>query len=56
MKMVKPTGTYTLGRENLPNEFGLDYMPSRINWVVQSSGVDYISEHDKLRYLVKEDK
>jgi hypothetical protein len=22
--------------------FGTDYLPSRINWVVQSSGVDYL--------------
>ncbi|KAJ7634194.1 hypothetical protein DFH06DRAFT_1303174 [Mycena polygramma] len=26
----------------LPSDFGSDYMPSRINWVVQSSGVDYL--------------
>ncbi|KAF8631471.1 hypothetical protein AX15_002384 [Amanita polypyramis BW_CC] len=34
--------TYALSKEYLPNEFGSDYMPSRINWVVQSSGVDYL--------------
>ncbi|KAF7370769.1 POLAc domain-containing protein [Mycena sanguinolenta] len=28
--------------EYLPSDFGSDYMPSRINWVVQSSGVDYL--------------
>ncbi|KAF8347323.1 DNA polymerase family A-domain-containing protein [Amanita rubescens] len=61
--------TYALSKEYLPNEFGSDYMPSRINWVVQSSGVDYlhmliqyhiqarylIPVHDELRYLVKEE-
>ena len=34
--------TYGLSKEYLPAEFGADYMPSRINWVVQSSGVDYL--------------
>ncbi|KIL59116.1 hypothetical protein M378DRAFT_188045 [Amanita muscaria Koide BX008] len=34
--------TYALSREYLPSQFGSDYMPSRINWVVQSSGVDYL--------------
>ncbi|KAJ7180477.1 DNA polymerase family A-domain-containing protein [Mycena filopes] len=34
--------TYALSKEYLPSDFGLDYMPSRINWVVQSSGVDYL--------------
>ncbi|GLB35454.1 putative DNA polymerase A domain [Lyophyllum shimeji] len=34
--------TYALSKEYLPAEFGADYMPSRINWVVQSSGVDYL--------------
>ncbi|KZT69109.1 hypothetical protein DAEQUDRAFT_811569 [Daedalea quercina L-15889] len=34
--------TYALSKEYLPAKFGDDYMPSRINWVVQSSGVDYL--------------
>ncbi|KAF9560188.1 gamma DNA-directed DNA polymerase [Agrocybe pediades] len=34
--------TYGLTKEYLPAGFGSDYMPSRINWVVQSSGVDYL--------------
>jgi DNA polymerase gamma 1 len=34
--------TYALSKEYLPSDFGSDYMPSRINWVVQSSGVDYL--------------
>ena len=34
--------TYASSKEHLPNEFGSDYMPSRINWAVQSSGVDYL--------------
>lgn len=34
--------TYALSKEYLPAEFGSDYMPSRVNWVVQSSGVDYL--------------
>ncbi|KAI0078596.1 gamma DNA-directed DNA polymerase [Panus rudis PR-1116 ss-1] len=34
--------TYALSKEYLPAEFGSDYMTSRINWVVQSSGVDYL--------------
>ncbi|KAG5640753.1 hypothetical protein DXG03_007311 [Asterophora parasitica] len=56
--------TYALSKEYLPTEFGSDYMPSRINWVVQSSGVDYlhllivsmdhlIAKYDiKARYLI----
>lgn len=34
--------TYALSKYHLPEGFGTDYMPSRINWVVQSSGVDYL--------------
>ncbi|KAH9926851.1 gamma DNA-directed DNA polymerase [Amylocystis lapponica] len=34
--------TSALSKEYLPAAFGADYMPSRINWVVQSSGVDYL--------------
>ncbi|KIY62530.1 hypothetical protein CYLTODRAFT_458906 [Cylindrobasidium torrendii FP15055 ss-10] len=36
--------THALAAKNLPvnGKFGSDYMPSRINWVVQSSGVDYL--------------
>ncbi|KAJ8502499.1 hypothetical protein ONZ45_g11687 [Pleurotus djamor] len=34
--------THALSKEFLPSDFGADYMPSRINWVVQSSGVDYL--------------
>lgn len=34
--------TYALSKEYLPTVFGSDYMTSRINWVVQSSGVDYL--------------
>ncbi|KAI0754102.1 gamma DNA-directed DNA polymerase [Daedaleopsis nitida] len=34
--------TNALSKDNLPTKFGSDYMPSRINWVVQSSGVDYL--------------
>lgn len=34
--------TYALSKEYLPSEYGKDYMPSRINWAVQSSGVDYL--------------
>ena len=34
--------TYALSKEYLPPGFGTDYMTSRINWVVQSSGVDYL--------------
>jgi DNA polymerase gamma 1 len=34
--------TYALSKEFLPEGFGTDYLPSRINWVVQSSGVDYL--------------
>ncbi|KAG1861325.1 DNA polymerase family A-domain-containing protein [Suillus subluteus] len=34
--------TAALSKELLPANFGPDYMSSRINWVVQSSGVDYL--------------
>lgn len=34
--------TDALAKEYLPQTFGSDYLPSRINWVVQSSGVDYL--------------
>lgn len=34
--------TDALSKEYLPEEFGYNYMTSRINWVVQSSGVDYL--------------
>ncbi|KAG7088397.1 hypothetical protein E1B28_012395 [Marasmius oreades] len=34
--------TNALMKDCLPTEFGSDYLPSRINWVVQSSGVDYL--------------
>jgi DNA polymerase gamma 1 len=34
--------TEALSREYLQPGFGTDFMPSRINWVVQSSGVDYL--------------
>ncbi|KAF8331463.1 DNA polymerase family A-domain-containing protein [Cantharellus anzutake] len=34
--------TEALLKENLPVGFGTDFMTSRINWVVQSSGVDYL--------------
>ncbi|KAK0464257.1 gamma DNA-directed DNA polymerase [Desarmillaria tabescens] len=34
--------TQALCKTNLPQGFGSDYLPSRINWVVQSSGVDYL--------------
>ncbi|KAJ2931197.1 hypothetical protein H1R20_g5903, partial [Candolleomyces eurysporus] len=34
--------THALTKEFLPTGFGSDYLPSRINWVVQSSGVDYL--------------
>ncbi|KAF9652778.1 hypothetical protein BDM02DRAFT_3108903 [Thelephora ganbajun] len=34
--------TYALSKGYLPSEYGKDYMPSRINWAVQSSGVDYL--------------
>ncbi|KAI0347454.1 gamma DNA-directed DNA polymerase [Trametopsis cervina] len=56
--------TYALSKDYLPAKFGSDYMTSRINWVVQSSGVDYlhllivamdhlISRYDiKARYLI----
>ncbi|KAF8319214.1 hypothetical protein F5887DRAFT_1033870, partial [Amanita rubescens] len=33
---------YVLSKEYFPNELGSDYMPSRINWIVQSSGVDHL--------------
>ncbi|KAF8328293.1 DNA polymerase family A-domain-containing protein [Amanita rubescens] len=42
-------------RDYLPNEFGSDYMPSRINWVVQSSGVDYLHMLIvSMEYLIKQ--
>jgi DNA polymerase gamma 1 len=34
--------THALSKKYLPAGFGSDYMTSRINWVVQSSGVDYL--------------
>jgi DNA polymerase gamma 1 len=34
--------TQALSKKYLPAGFGSDYMTSRINWVVQSSGVDYL--------------
>jgi len=34
--------THALSKKHLPDTFGSDYMTSRINWVVQSSGVDYL--------------
>jgi len=34
--------TSALSKKHLPQEFGADFLPSRINWVVQSSGVDYL--------------
>lgn len=34
--------THALSKKHLPETFGSDYMTSRINWVVQSSGVDYL--------------
>ncbi|KAF8492208.1 DNA polymerase family A-domain-containing protein [Russula emetica] len=34
--------THALSKKYLPAVFGSDYMTSRINWVVQSSGVDYL--------------
>jgi DNA polymerase gamma 1 len=34
--------TSALSKKHLPTDFGSDYLPSRINWVVQSSGVDYL--------------
>jgi DNA polymerase gamma 1 len=34
--------TQALSKKYLPATFGSDYMTSRINWVVQSSGVDYL--------------
>ena len=34
--------TSALSKQYLPEKFGSDYLPSRINWVVQSSGVDYL--------------
>ena len=47
--------TYALSKEYLPNEFGSDYMPSRINWVVQSSGVDYLHMLIvSMEYLIKQ--
>ncbi|KAF8328759.1 hypothetical protein F5887DRAFT_1186091 [Amanita rubescens] len=47
--------TYALSKEYLPNEFGSDYMPSRINRVVQSSGVDYLHMLIvSMEYLIKQ--
>ena len=47
--------TYALSKEYLPAEFGSDYMTSRINWVVQSSGVDYLHLLIvAMDYLIKE--
>lgn len=34
--------TFALSKQYLPEKFGADYLPSRINWAVQSSGVDYL--------------
>lgn len=34
--------TSALSKKHLSEEFGSDYLTSRINWVVQSSGVDYL--------------
>ena len=34
--------TLALSKQHLSDEFGSDYLTSRINWVVQSSGVDYL--------------
>ncbi|PVF93049.1 hypothetical protein CPB86DRAFT_768470 [Serendipita vermifera] len=34
--------TSALSKKHLSNEFRADYLTSRINWVVQSSGVDYL--------------
>lgn len=34
--------TSALSKNHLPQGFGSDFLPSRINWVVQSSGVDYL--------------
>jgi DNA polymerase gamma 1 len=34
--------THALSKKHLPETFGSDYMTSRINWAVQSSGVDYL--------------
>lgn len=51
--------TYALSKEYLPPGFGTDYMTSRINWVVQSSGVDYLHllivsmEHLIAKYAIK---
>ncbi|KAF8328298.1 DNA polymerase family A-domain-containing protein [Amanita rubescens] len=46
--------TYALSKEYLPNEFGSDYMPSIINWVFQSSGVDYLHMLIvSMEYLIK---
>ncbi|KAF6765918.1 gamma DNA-directed DNA polymerase [Ephemerocybe angulata] len=46
--------TYALSKEYLPTGFGSDYLPSRINWVVQSSGVDYLHLlMTSMEYLIK---
>ena len=34
--------TSALSKKHLSEQFGFDYLTSRINWVVQSSGVDYL--------------
>jgi DNA polymerase gamma 1 len=34
--------TTALQTQHLPTGFGSDFLPSRINWAVQSSGVDYL--------------
>ncbi|KAH7345324.1 DNA polymerase family A-domain-containing protein, partial [Rhizoctonia solani] len=58
--------TSALSKKYLSKDSGGDYMTSRINWVVQSSGVDYlhmlivaarylISIHDEVRYLAKDE-
>ena len=46
--------TYALSKEHLSNEFGSDYMPLRINWVIQSSGGDYLHMLIvSMEYLIK---
>ncbi|KAG8822278.1 DNA-directed DNA polymerase gamma mip1 [Serendipita sp. 401] len=51
--------TTALRKQHLSDEFGSDYMTSRINWVVQSSGVDYLHlliasmEHLIEKYAIK---
>lgn len=47
--------THALTKEYLTPGFGSDYMTSRINWVVQSSGVDYLHLLIvSMEYLIKE--